>query len=55
MRTEERVEPAPAKEARSQETQGSVIFSDAFAQRRKQKEYQQAVSQITERAKRLDW
>ncbi|WP_264310903.1 hypothetical protein [Pseudomonas putida] len=55
MRTEERVETAPVTVVRSKEPQSSVIFSDAFAQRRKQKEYQQAISQIAERAKKLDW
>ena len=55
MRTEERVETAPATAVRRQEPQSSVIFSEAFAQRRKQNEYQQAVNQITERAKKLDW
>lgn len=55
MRTEERVETPVAKVARGEESRGSVVFSDAFVERRKQKEYQHAIKQITERAKKLDW
>ncbi|QOF92740.1 hypothetical protein [Pseudomonas lundensis] len=55
MRTEEHVETSVAKVVRGDEPRGSVIFSDAFAERRKQKEYQHAVSQIAERAKKLEW
>lgn len=55
MRTEERVELPVPKAARGEEPSGSVIFSDAFADRRKQKEYQHAITKIAERAKKLDW
>jgi hypothetical protein len=55
MRTEERVVTPVAKGVRSEEPRGSVIFSDAFADRRRQKEYQHAITQIVERAKKLEW
>lgn len=55
MRTEERVETPVAKSARSEEPRGSVIFSDAFSERKKQKEYLNAIAKIAERAKKLDW
>lgn len=55
MRTEERVETPVIKAARGEEPRGSVIFSDAFADRRKQKEYQHAITKIAERAKKLEW
>lgn len=55
MRTEERVETPATKAARVEEPRGSVIFSDAFADRRKQKEYQHAIKKIAERAKKLEW
>ncbi len=55
MRTEERVEKPVVKVVRGEEPHNSVIFSDAFTQRRKQKEYQHAIIQIAERAKKLDW
>lgn len=55
MRTEERVVTLVAKGVRSEEPRGSVVFSEAFADRKKQKEYQHAITQIAERAKKLDW
>lgn len=55
MRTEERVETPTPKAVTNEERRGSVVFSDVFVERRKQKEYQTAVIQISERAKKLDW
>ncbi|WP_185966266.1 hypothetical protein [Ectopseudomonas mendocina] len=55
MRTEERIEKPAPKAIRGEEPRGSVIFSDAFAERKKQKEYQHAITQIAERAKKLEW
>lgn len=55
MRTEERVVTPVAEVVRSDEPRSSVIFSDVFADRKKQKEYQHAIAQIAERAKKLEW
>ncbi|MDX1722262.1 MAG: hypothetical protein R3355_04010 [Pseudomonas sp.] len=55
MRTEERGETLVAKVVRGEEPRSSVIFSDAFAERRKQKEHQHAITQIAARAKKLEW
>jgi len=55
MRTEERSETPAAKVARSEELRSSVIYSCAFVERRKQNEHQHAVTQIAERAKKLEW
>lgn len=55
MRTDERIETPPPKVVTSEERRSSVVFSDVFVERRKQKEYQHAITQISERAKKLDW
>ncbi|MEG8236296.1 hypothetical protein [Pseudomonas orientalis] len=54
MRTEERMEK-PLVQVLRDDPRGSVIYSDAFAERKKKKEYDHAISQIRERAKKLDW
>lgn len=55
MKTEERADKPVATAARREENRSSVIFSEAFGERKKQKEYQHAITQIAERAKKLDW
>jgi hypothetical protein len=54
MRTEERMEKASVNVLREQ-SRSAVIYPDEFAERKKKKEYDQAISQIRERAKKLDW
>ncbi|MCF5747450.1 MULTISPECIES: hypothetical protein [Pseudomonas syringae group] len=54
MRTDERMEKASVNVLREQ-SRSAVIYSDEFAERKKKKEYDFAISQIRERAKKLDW
>lgn len=54
MRNEERMEKASVNSLREQ-SRSAIIYPDEFSERKKKKEYDYAISQIRERAKKLDW
>ena len=55
MRTEERVEGQLVKVSTDESSRCSVVYSEVFAERKKKKEYKNALSQILQRARKLDW
>jgi protein associated with RNAse G/E len=55
MRTEGRLEGRFVKVSTDESARCSVVYSEEFAERKKKKEYKNALSQILQRARKLDW
>ncbi|MGJ3441974.1 hypothetical protein AAZU54_18530 [Pseudomonas sp. Je.1.5.c] len=55
MRQEERVASPLVRPVTDEAARCSVIYSDAFLERKKKKDYKTAIAQILERAKKLNW
>jgi len=55
MRTEGRLEGRFVKISTEESARCSVVSSEDFAARKKKKEYKSALSQILQRARKLDW